>query len=80
MIFGGNMERSPVVKKRLLSALYGFIAVYAIVSLVFLFVNATPVLIVFMVLTVAFFPFVLSLCWFIWFQDQGLSSWTKPKN
>ncbi len=73
------MERSPAVKKRLLSALYGFIAIYAIVSLVFLFIDATPVLIVWMVLTVAFLPYVLTLCWFIWFQDHPLGSWSKPK-
>jgi|GEM_PF-6864360 len=72
------MERSPV-KQRLLNCLYGFLAIYAIVSLVFLFINASPVLVVWMVLTVAFLPVVLTLCWWIWFQDHGLGSWTKPK-
>ena len=73
------MERSAAVKKRLLGALYGFLAIYAIVSTMFLFIDKGPVLIVWMVLTVAFLPFVLTLAWFIWFQDHGLGSWTKPK-
>ena len=72
------MERSPT-KQRLLTALYGFIVVYAIVSTMFLFIDKGPVLIVWMVLTVAFLPFVLTLAWFLWFQDHGLSSWKKPK-
>jgi hypothetical protein len=72
------MEKSPV-KQRLLGALYGYIAVYAIVSTMFLFIDKGPVLVVWMVLTVAFLPFVLTLAWFIWFQDHGLGSWKKPK-
>jgi hypothetical protein len=73
------MERSPT-KQRLLVALYGFLAVYALVSTIFLFVPANMILTVWMVLTVAFLPFVLTLAWFIWFQDHGLSSWKKPKH